>query len=378
MMDINSYRDIAPYRGQDVLDAVARVKAHEKAIGQFLGMLDPPRTNDERLALEESVKHIVSLLDHVTTYEEFQRTITAGFFLPKIVEKSVTAFTHSGAENLKNDRAYLYISNHRDIILDCALIDLALAQADQMLMEMAIGDNLLTNQFVTDLFKLNGGVVVKRTLPLKEKYLESLRLSAYFVESISERNQSIWVAQKSGRSKDGIDTTNPAIIKMLHLSQKMKGIGFSEVIKRSHIVPVAVSYEYDPLDVNKAAEQLRSQSDKRPYEDVISMSKGLKGFKGRIHISFGTPLTDRRYDTPEEVANEIDRQIQLNYKLWPTNYFAYDYVNNTTIFADRYTGFNDEAFLRRFRFRREEVRDFALNMYANPVRSFLSQQARIS
>ncbi|NLZ77641.1 MAG: glycerol acyltransferase, partial [Spirochaetales bacterium] len=289
-MDIDSYRDIAPYRGQDVLDAVARVRAHEKAIAQFLAMLDPPRTNDEHLALEESVKHIVSLLDEVTTFEEFQRKITAGFFLPKIVEKSVTAFTHGGAEKLDGDRAYLYVSNHRDIILDCALIDLALAQADRKLMEMAIGDNLLTNQFVTDLFKLNGGIVVKRSLPLREKYLESLRLSAYFVESISERNQSVWVAQKSGRSKDGIDVTNPAIIKMLHLSQKMKGVGFSEVIRRARIVPVAVSYEYDPLDVNKAAEQLRSQSDKRPHEDAISMSKGLKGFKGRIHIAFGTPL----------------------------------------------------------------------------------------
>ncbi|OQA44930.1 MAG: Acyltransferase [Spirochaetes bacterium ADurb.Bin315] len=377
-MDINSYRDIAPYRGQDVLDAVKRVKAHEKAIAQFIAMLDPPRTNDERLALQESVKHIVSLLDHVTTYEEFQRTITAGFFLPKIVEKSVTAFTHSGAEKLANDQAYLYVSNHRDIILDCALIDLALAQADQMLMEMAIGDNLLTNQFVTDLFKLNGGIVVKRTLPLREKYLESLRLSAYFVESISERNQSIWVAQKSGRSKDGIDETNPAIIKMLHLSQKRKGVSFSEVIKLSRIVPVAVSYEYDPLDVNKAAEQLRKQSDKRPYEDVISMNKGLKGFKGRIHIAFGTPLTEAEYHTPEEVANEIDRQIHLNYKLWPTNYFAYDHVNNTTTFAEQYRDFNHETFLRRFAFRREEVRDFALNAYANPVRSFLSQQARLS
>lgn len=377
-MDINSYRDIAPYRGQDVLDAVKRVKAHEKAIAQFIAMLDPPRTNDERLALQESVKHIVSLLDHVTTYEEFQRTITAGFFLPKIVEKSVTAFTHSGTEKLANDQAYLYVSNHRDIILDCALIDLALAQADQMLMEMAIGDNLLTNQFVTDLFKLNGGIVVKRTLPLREKYLESLRLSAYFVESISERNQSIWVAQKSGRSKDGIDETNPAIIKMLHLSQKRKGVSFSEVIKLSRIVPVAVSYEYDPLDVNKAAEQLRKQSDKRPYEDVISMNKGLKGFKGRIHIAFGTPLTEAEYHTPEEVANEINRQIHLNYKLWPTNYFAYDHVNNTTTFAEQYRDFNHETFLRRFAFRREEVRDFALNAYANPVRSFLSQQARLS
>ncbi len=373
-MDINCYRDIAPYRGQDLLDAVGRVKAHEKAIAHFLAMLDPPRTNDERLALQELVKYIISLLDKVTTYEEFQRNVTAGVFLPKIVEKSVTAFTYSGTENLQKEQAYLYMSNHRDIVLDCALIDLALAQADQMLMEMAIGDNLLTNQFVTDLFKLNGGVVVKRTLPMREKYLESLRLSAYFVELISEMNQSIWVAQKSGRAKDGIDVTTPAIIKMLHLSQKKKGVSFSEVISKSHIVPVAVSYEYDPLDVNKAGEVLSRKSDKRQYEDVISMNKGLKGYKGRIHVSFGTPLTDRLYNTPEEVANEIDRQIHLNYKLWPTNYFAYDFVNETTTFADHYKDFDHETFLNRFKFRREEVRDFALNAYANPVRSFLAQQ----
>ncbi len=187
-------------------------------------------------------------------------------------------------------------------------------------------------------------------------------------------NQSIWVAQKSGRSKDGIDVTTPAIIKMLHLSQKKKGVSFSEVISKSHIVPVAVSYEYDPLDVNKAGEVLSRKSDKRQYEDVISMNKGLKGFKGRVHVSFGTPLTDRLYSSPEEVANEIDRQIHLNYKLWPTNYFAYDFVNETTTFADHYKDFDHETFLNRFKFRREEVRDFALNAYANPVRSFLAQQ----
>ncbi|MFA5698540.1 MAG: 1-acyl-sn-glycerol-3-phosphate acyltransferase [Sphaerochaeta sp.] len=373
-MDLASYRDISPYHGQDLLDAIARVKGHEKGIATFLASFDPPRTNDQRLALQELVKYIIALLDEVTTYEQFQRSITAGIFLPKIVEKSVTAFTFSGLENLEKDQAYLYMSNHRDIVLDCALIDLALAQGDMMLMEMAIGDNLLTNQFITDLFKLNGGVVVKRDLPMREKYLESLRLSSYFVELISERNQSIWVAQKSGRSKDGIDVTNPAIIKMLHLSQKKKGVSFSEVIQRTKIVPVAVSYEYDPLDVNKAAEQLRKHSDKRQYEDVISMTKGLRGFKGRIHISFGTPLTDRAYTSPEEVALEIDRQIHTNYTLWPTNYYAYDYVNSSSAYAEHYQNFDGEAFLNRFKFRREEVRDFALNAYANPVRSFLSQQ----
>ncbi len=149
------------------------------------------------------------------------------------------------------------MSNHRDIVLDCALIDFALDRGGgKMLCEMAIGDNLLTNQFITDLFKLNGGVTVKRTLPMREKYLESIRLSAYFVELITEENKSIWVAQKSGRAKDGFDVTTPAIIKMLHLSQKKKGISFSDVVNNCHIVPVAVSYEYDPCDLIKAGEEV--------------------------------------------------------------------------------------------------------------------------
>ncbi len=148
-MDINSYRDIAPYRGQDVLDAVKRVKAHEKAIAQFIAMLDPPRTNDERLALQESVKHIVSLLDHVYHVRGVSTHDHRRILSSEDRGKIGNGIYPQRSEKLANDQAYLYVSNHRDIILDCALIDLALAQADQMLMEMAIGDNLLTNQFVS-------------------------------------------------------------------------------------------------------------------------------------------------------------------------------------------------------------------------------------
>ncbi len=175
-------------------------------------------------------------------------------------------FSFDGLQKIKDDQAYLFMSNHRDIVLDCALIDFALDRGGgKMLCEMAIGgDNLLTNQFITDLFKLNGGgVTVKRTLPMREKYLESIRLSAYFVELITEENKSIWVAQKSGRAKDGFDVTTPAIIKMLHLSQKKKGISFSDVVNNCHIVPVAVSYEYDPCDLIKAG-----------GEEVTRLAKG--------------------------------------------------------------------------------------------------------
>ena len=125
---------------------------------------------------------------------------------------------------------------------------------------MAIGDNLLVNQFTTDMFKLNGGITVKRNLPLREQYSESLRLSRYFVESIKEEKKSIWVAQKSGRSKDGIDKTNPAIIKMLYLSYKSSGISFSDLIKAVNIVPVAISYQYDPNDINKGREEVSKKT----------------------------------------------------------------------------------------------------------------------
>ncbi|MDD4646715.1 MAG: 1-acyl-sn-glycerol-3-phosphate acyltransferase [Sphaerochaeta sp.] len=223
-MNVEQYKDIAPYRGPDVREAIERVLKDKDALLRILSSLGPVETEAERQQVEAYAKYIVSQLETVTSYDEFQERITAGVFLPAIIDKSVDTFSFDGLQQIEDDKAYLFMSNHRDIVLDCALIDLALYKGGKMFCEMAIGDNLLTNQFVTDLFKLNGGVTVKRTLPMREKYLESIRLSAYFVELITEENKSIWVAQKSGRAKDGIDVTTPAIIKMLHLSQKKKGV----------------------------------------------------------------------------------------------------------------------------------------------------------
>ena len=377
-MDLEAYRDIAPYRGQDFLDAIQRVKQNPEGIASFLGSVGPVETEAQRQELARKVKLILSLLDEVTDYDQFQHRITAGIFLPTVVEHSISAFSYSGTENLDSSKAHLYVSNHRDIVLDCALIDLALDGGGQMLCEMAIGDNLLTNDFATDLFKLNGGVTVKRSLPMREKYLESMRLSSYLVELISEHNKSVWVAQKSGRAKDGLDLTSPAIIKMLHLSQRKKGVSFNDVVNQVRIVPVAVSYEYDPVDVIKAKEEVHASffggRKKRLYEDLISISRGLRGHKGRVHIAFGAPIQGT-YSSSEEVAGEIDRQIHSLYKLWPTNLFSYDYLNETDTYAASYADFDAAAFLKRFKGLKKEVRTFALNAYANPVRSFLCSGA---
>jgi hypothetical protein len=188
----------------------------------MLASLGPAETAEQRKKLSDSAAYIAGILEKVETYDDFQQRITAGIFLPIIIQKSVNTFSFSGTEHTSKDLAYLFMSNHRDIVLDCALIDLALLKGDRMPCEMAIGDNLLTNQFVTDLFKLNGGVTVRRTLPMREKYLESIRLSSYFVELISEENKSIWVAQKSGRAKRGL-TSPPRRSSRCSISPEIKG-----------------------------------------------------------------------------------------------------------------------------------------------------------
>ncbi len=378
-MDLAKYKDIAPYRGQDVLDAVERIKAYPQFLNNLAEVLYSGNVIKRKWKSHRMKEIIPPLLDKVQTYEDFQYLITAGIFLPAIERNSMTDFTYGGFESLDKDTAYLFISNHRDIVLDCALLDYALMKVDLPLCEMAIGDNLLVNQFTTDMFKLNGGVTVKRNLPMREQYQESLRLSRYFVELISEGNKSIWVAQKSGRAKDGIDKTNSAIIKMLHLSYKSSGITFSDLIKRVNIVPVAISYQYDPNDINKGREEvskkLHGTYQKKKYEDLVNMLRGLRRFKGRVHIQMGTPLVDD-YKNADEVAVEIDRQIHLNYRLWDTNYFAYDYLNKGSEFSAKYASLNEKKFLDRYRWLNEELMSTILHSYANPVVMQLAAQER--
>src|SRR5690554_5750104 len=283
-MNEAKYKDIAPYKGQDVIDAVNRIKAYPKFLRNMAEVLyagNIVKTKWKSLHMKETIP---PLLDQVKSYEDFQRLITAGVFLPTIERNSMTEFTFSGQENLDADTPYLFISNHRDILLDCALLDYALLKTGHPFCEMAIGDNLLVNQFTTDMFKLNGGVTVKRDLPMRVQYQESLRLSRYFVQLITKAKRSIWVAQRSGRAKDGIDVTNPAIIKMLHLSYKKEGISFKDLIKSVNIMPIAISYQYDPNDINKGREEvsrkLKGTYTKKKYEDVINILRGIRHFKG--------------------------------------------------------------------------------------------------
>ena len=369
-MDRKKYEDIEPYRGERFEKAKANLMARKEFIGAFAYML-----SGDFSSVEPMVKAIERSLLDVHSYDDFQHKVTAGYFIPAIIDKTTTGFSVSGGEKLQKDKGYLFISNHRDIILDCTLLDYALKSMNLPLCEMAVGDNLMVNQMVEDLFRMNGGIIIKRNLPMREKYLESIRISEYFVETVSEENKSIWVAQKSGRSKDGKDLTQSAIIKMLYLSKKREGYSFSELMKKCNIVPVAISYQYDPNDINKGREEVTKEHndgkyEKKKYEDIISMVKGLRCQKGNVHVSIGDPL-DGEYNSPEEVAEAIDRQIHLNYHLFDTNYLSYDVLEGGERFKDFYSSLDKDEFLSRFSHLSEDVRSFVLNTYANPVRMML-------
>ncbi len=364
------YHDITPFFGQEFDEAFFRFLSQTDKIAKFADSFVSEGEDGKKILLG----YIDQVKDRIHSYTDFQNELTMRVFIPAVISNTATGYDVSGIENIEDDKAYLYISTHRDIVLDCTLIDYSLFRHNKPMCQMAFGDNLIQNPFIGDLLRLNGGIIVRRNLPMKEKYIETVRLSDYMAETVIGDGYSVWLAQRSGRSKDGIDETHPAIIKMLYLAPRRNKMKFPELISKLRIVPTAVSYQYNPNDINMGREEVKTIHDgayeKKKYEDTISMIKGIRGFKGGIHVSFGKPL-EGHYETPEEVAKAIDREIHRIYKLWDTNYFAYDYLERTVRFKEHYKDFDTEKFLSRIAHLHDDVKAFVLNSYANPVREFL-------
>ncbi|MBK5201430.1 MAG: 1-acyl-sn-glycerol-3-phosphate acyltransferase, partial [Spirochaetaceae bacterium] len=255
-MNFDEYSDIAPLEGESVIEATNYLRKYPEILGGLASIILDNKNPNYIENVKNITTQMINQLQYVKTYEDFQRDIASGILIKAVVDRSIDKLTFSGEENIGDKDSYLYFSNHRDIVLDCALLDISLLHANKQMCEMAFGDNLMATKAAEYLFRINGGIVVKRTLPIREKYHESIRLSKYFCETIIEKNKSIWVAQKSGRSKDGIDNTSSVIIKMLYLSMRKSKVTFPDLINKVKIVPVAISYEYDPNDVNKSKEEV--------------------------------------------------------------------------------------------------------------------------
>ncbi len=304
---------------------------------------------------------------NVYNVADFQEKIKD--FMDCIIRKTTDGFTCSGIENIVKDsgKGFLLISNHRDVALDAALANYVLHTNGHNTAHIAFADSFLVSPVVSEFFRLNKGFVVKRDIAGKNKVEESKRLSEYIV-GLVHSGSSVWIAQRSGRAKDGNDFTNPALLSMLYLSQKDR-IPFNDFIAGLNMLPVSISYEYDPCDSLKAKELVERETNKAykksDDEDKSSLIRGITGCKGRIHLSFGTKLTSQ-FQNSEEAASELDRQIIGNYHLWPTNYAAYDVLNPDKK-TNKYTAEQRMLFCGRVCKNPEELQIPILKMYANPV-----------
>ena len=286
---------------------------------------------------------------------------------------------------------YTFVSNHRDIVLDSALLDVLLFDAGfTTTCEIAIGDNLLSLPWVKDLVRVNKSFIVERSLPPRRMLMASKRLSEYMHYAIGPKNENIWIAQREGRAKDSNDRTQPAILKMMAMGGQGSAV---ERLMQLHIVPLAISYEFDPCDYLKAAEfQLKRDVEgwkKSPQDDVLSMRTGIMGYKGRVHYQcapcIDDYLTALSADIPKTevfdvIASHIDEQIHRNYRLYPSNYVALDLLERSSGHSSMYTLEEKAAFEQYVEAQLAKIdivnkderflRERMLTMYANPVRNF--------
>ncbi len=321
---------------------------------------------------------------------DFQKTFCYSF-LWDIVRKHADGLTldHSAApEKL----AYTYITNHRDIILDSGFLSILLVDDGRDTVEIAIGDNLLIYPWIKKLVRVNKSFIVQRALTMRQMLESSARMSRYMHYTIAEKQQSIWIAQREGRAKDSDDRTQESVLKMLAMG------GEGDLVDRLislNITPLAISYEYDPCDYLKAKEfqQKRDVEDfkKSKKDDLVNMQTGLFGYKGRVHFQSAACINealrtiDRTLPKTElftTIAALIDKQIHLNYRLYPGNYVAHDLLSDSTEFADRYTS---EEKLRFETYIQQQIdridlpekdepflREKLLLMYANPLTNYLA------
>jgi hypothetical protein len=317
---------------------------------------------------------------------------------------TTSGLTFSNMDRLERDVPYLFLSNHRDIILDSALLNVSLLEKGYQTTQIAIGNNLLTNSLIYDLIRINKNFIVHRNANPKEMLMYSKRLSNYIRKTINEDKISIWLAHKGGRAKDGDDRTSSGLLKMLTLSDRTS---LKEGLGSLRIVPMSVSYEYDPCDLIKANEllsiRLGGSYEKKSGEDFHSMLKGVTGHKGHVNIAVGNVL-EKEYDEVahlskndqiKELALIIDTRMHKLYKLWPTNYVAYDLLHGGKTFKEFYTPIQKITFRNYIRGRVlkmvvarkklghekagfiKQIREIILQMYANPVIN-MQESERIS
>jgi 1-acyl-sn-glycerol-3-phosphate acyltransferase len=331
---------------------------------------------------ERSEAEWTEMLSDIYSIRDFQTKIIYDAVL-KVLNVSSDGLTTSGFENLKPGTPYLFISNHRDIILDTSLLNATLYEHGLLMTTSAIGDNLVKKPFLKALSRLTRNFVVFRGLSPKAMFENSKLNSEFIREALLTENRSVWIAQREGRTKDGMDLTQKGMLKMLALASE--GSPLKYYFQQLKIVPVSISYENDPTDVLKMPELLaKARAEiyvKQKNEDFKTLVSGIMGQKKRIHISVGKVFKEEIDDILgtqgplnkqlQLLSEALDRVIVSNYQLWPTNYIALDLLHNTNEYEAHYSLKEKEAFKERMNKGIDMDNEVAvhnfLSMYANPV-----------
>jgi hypothetical protein len=377
----NEFDDIRPYYDSEIHDAMLRIVSNPY-FDYIVNFLYPG----------VPVEILKNKFSSFTSISDFQVNVMNSA-IQNIVRNSSTGLSYNGFENLDNSKRYVFLSNHRDILLDSALLQVLLHVNDHETSEITFGDNLMTSQFIIDIGKSNKMFRLVRGGSPKNIFVNSVHTSGYIRYSITEKLQSVWIAQRNGRTKDGNDMTQVAVLKMLGMSG---GRDFVQRYSQLNIAPVAISYEYDPGDFLKTKELYISRRGtyiKEKGEDLNSIITGVKQFKGGIHLAITPPISEselhaldksHKNEYLQDLATLIDTRIHTYFKLWNTNYIAYDLLYENR-FNEIYSPSEKEAFvdyvnksLSGIEGDRQELESIFLSIYANPVVNYLrtSRQQR--
>lgn len=384
-MNMN-YDSIRPYDDAETSAALKRVaEAPElEAVSRFLSGGSP-----------EAEARLRAVLRNTETIDGFQASVMS-WVIQSILDKTSSSLEINGLENVENGRKHLLISNHRDIILDPAILQLIFFNKGVSTTEIAVGDNLIANSFIEDIFRSNRMIKVSRGGTPREKYMASSMLSSYIREKVAAGKCSVWIAQRNGRSKDGNDITEQGLLKMFEMS----GSGdFVQDFADLSILPVSISYQFEPCDFLKARELFISRRQhyvKKPGEDTVSILTGITQNKGGISFRFcseigreelGKCAVNEKNERFKALASAIDGRIYSGYRLWDTNYIACDLISGKGEYGAFYTKEDREKFVEYMEkglsdivvkepfIDPDELRDIFLAIYANPVRSVYGHRA---
>lgn len=372
--DTDQFKEIRPYYDHEARTVINRIINHPELIEAICKFRFPQIHKPMGFLLRPLIRRkLQSQFASIDNVYDFQKQVAS--YMERMIKNSTSGFTVSGLDQLDPGQSYLFVANHRDIAMDPAFVNYALYLNQSNTVRIAIGDNLLQKPYVSDLMRLNKSFIVNRSAKGIREMMKALtELSSYINHSLLEEHHSVWIAQKEGRAKDGIDATDPAIIKMFYMSRKKKkdGPAFSEVMNELNIVPVSISYEYDPCDEQKARElhavATEGEYNKAEFEDIRSIVSGISGFKGKVHVHFGHPLKGEQPDA-ETVAEKIDQSIMDHYQLYDSNWLAlemlegYDHISGKPQISDTAR----QVFTDRINGYAEEYRPYVLRMYANPI-----------